>query len=149
MEAPRADAPRAIGRWHPDGPWIGFQAKDGGYRLCIGEDDGLRCEEADADALLSLAIAHFEEALEAAPPDLEATQADLSELVRFVAGRERDISRRAQLAEAIDAIDDGLAGDAVARRLAECRRGMKNEQADPVDLLVARATRLLEAEPEG
>ena len=137
------EAPRAIGRWRAGGPWIGFQAGPDSYRLCVGADDRLLSEEADADALLSLAIAYFEEALEAAPPDLEATHADLSELVRFVAAHETDQARRARLAEAIDAIDDGLAGDAVARRLAACRSGLRTEQADAVDLLVARATRLL------
>lgn len=137
------EAPRAIGRWRAGGPWIGFLAGPGSYRLCVGADDRLLSEEADADALLSLAIAYFEEALEAAPPDLEATHGDLSELVRFVAARETDPVRRAGLGEAIDAIDDGLAGDAVARRLAACRRGMKNEQADPVDLLVTLAEELL------
>jgi hypothetical protein len=138
------DAVRAVGRWQPDGPWIGFQAADGGYRLCVGAGDDLLSEETDADVLLALAIAYFEEALEAAPPDLEATHADLSELVRFVAARDTDPTRRARLAEAVDAIDDGLAGDAVASRLAACRRGTATEQADAVDLLVARATRLLE-----
>jgi hypothetical protein len=137
------EAPRAIGRWRAGGAWIGFLAGLDSYRLCVGADGRLLSEEADADALLSLAIAYFEEALEAAPPDLEATHADLSELVRFVAAHETDPARRARLGEAIDAIDDGLAGDAVARRLGACRRGMKDEQADPVDLLVARATRLL------
>jgi hypothetical protein len=136
-------APRAVGRWRPEGPWIGFQADTAAYRLCVGVDDHLVCEEADADTLLSVAIAYFEEALEAAPPDLEATHADLSELVRFVAAHDPDPARRAGLAEAIDAIDDGLAGDAVARLLGASWREMTNEQADPVDLLVARARRLL------
>ncbi|HEX9634725.1 MAG TPA: hypothetical protein VGB34_04480 [Candidatus Limnocylindria bacterium] len=139
----QVEAPRAIGRWRPNGPWIGFLAGPDSYRLCVGADDRLLSEEADADVLLSLAIAYFEEALEAAPPDLEATHGDLSGLVRFVASHERESALRACLGEAIDAIDDGLAGDAVARRLAACRP-MKNEQADPVDLLVARATRLLD-----
>ena len=137
------DPPRAVGRWEPDGPWIGFLAGSDSFRLCVGADDRLLSEEADADVLLSLAMAYFEEALGAAPPDLEATHADLSGLVRFVAAHETDPTRRVRLAEAIDAIDDGLAGDAVARLLGACRRGMTNEQADPVDLLVARATRLL------
>jgi hypothetical protein len=138
-----AQAPRAIGRWRPNGPWIGFLAVEGSYRLCVGAEDRLLSEEADADVLLSLAIAYFEEALAAPPPDLEATHGDLSELVRFVVAHETDVVVRARLGEAIDAIDDGLPGDAVARRLADSRGVMKNEQADPVDLLVARATRLL------
>lgn len=138
------EAARAVGRWQPDGPWIGFQASDDGYRLCVHAGNDLVSEAADADVVLALAIAYFEEALRDAPPDLEATQADISEMVRFVAARETDSPRRTLLAEAIDAIDDGLAGDAVAGRLAACRREMPNEQADPVDLLVARAKRLLE-----
>lgn len=138
------EAPRAIGRWRPNGPWIGFLAGQDSYRLCVGVDDRLLSEEADADVLLSLAIAYFEEALEAAPPDLEATHEDLSGLVRFVAFHETDAGMRARLEEAIDAIDDGLAGDAVARRLAASRRRTRNEQADPVDLLVAHVTRLLD-----
>jgi hypothetical protein len=142
MDAPM-NVPRAIGRWQADGPWIGFQAGADAYRLCLGVDDRLLTEEADAEALLAMAIAYFEEALAAPPPDLEATHADLSGLVRFVASHEPNDTRRAGLAEAIDAIDDGLAGDAVARLLAACRVGMTNEQIDPVDLLVTRATRLL------
>lgn len=134
---------RAVGRWTADGPWIGFQGTADGYRLCVGVDDRVLSGQADADVLLSLAIAYFEEALEAPPPDLEATHADLAGLVRFVAAREKDPVRRARLAEAIDAIDDGLAGDAVARLLTMSRPRTPNEQADPVDLLVARATRLL------
>jgi hypothetical protein len=137
------EAARAIGRWRPGGPWIGFQAAGDAYLLCVGAGDDLLSEVADADVLLALAIAHFEEALEEAPPDLEATHGDLSGLVRFVAAHETDPTRRARLAEAVDAIDDGLAGDAVAVRLAACRRVAANEQADPVDLLVARATRML------
>jgi hypothetical protein len=137
------EAPRAIGRWTADGPWVGFQGTADGYRLCVGVEHRVLSEETDPDVLLALAIAYFEEALEAAPPDLEATHADLADLVRFVAGRDEDPARRARLAEAIDAIDDGLAGDAVARLLTMSRPGTPNEQADPVDLLVARATRLL------
>ena len=137
------EAPRAIGRWTADGPWIGFQGTAGGYRLCVGVDDRVLSEEADADVLLALAVAYFEEALEAPPPDLEATHADLADLVRFVAARDADPAGRARLTEAIDAIDDGLAGDAVVRLLTTTRPETPNEQADPVDLLVARATRLL------
>ena len=135
---------RAVGRWQPDGPWVGFRGGQHAYRLCVGAGDTILSERADAEVLLALAIAYFEEALPGAPPDLEATQADISELVRFVAASETDSPRRMLLAEAIDAIDDGLAGDAVAGRLAACRRQTPTEQADPVDLLVARAERLLE-----
>jgi hypothetical protein len=135
--------PRAIGRVSPDGPWVGFAAEAPGYRLVVGSPSGMRSREADADLLLALAIGYFEEAFEDPPPELEATHADMSELVRYVAAHEDDRSRRRLLDEAVDAIDDGLAGDAVANRLAAARAGAADEQADPVDLLVKRAEELL------
>ena len=103
----------------------------------------MRSREADADLLLALAIAYFEEAFEDAPPEIEATHADLGELVRHVAAREGDGARKRLLGEAVDAIDDGLAGDAVANRLNAARSGTADEQADPVDLLVTLAEELL------
>jgi hypothetical protein len=60
-----------------------------------------------------------------------------------VAALEDDPARRRRLNEAVDAIDDGLAGDAVANRLNAARPGMPDEQADPVDLLVELAEELL------
>jgi hypothetical protein len=135
--------PCAIGRTRSDGPWIGFQEVVGGYRFVVGTPAGERSMEADADLLLALAIAYFEEAFEDAPPELEATHADLSELVRYVADLERDGDRRRLLSEAVDAIDDGLAGDAVANRLSAARPLKADEQADPVDLLVTLAEELV------
>jgi hypothetical protein len=133
----------AIGRIREDGPWIGFQRVPAGYRFVAGTHDGVRSREADADLLLALAIAYFEEAFPDAPPEAEATHADLSGLVRHVAALEDDPARRRLLNEAVDAIDDGLAGDAVANRLNAARPGMPDEQADPVDLLVELAEELL------
>jgi len=49
------------------------------------------------------------------------------------------------IGEALDAIDDGLAGDAVVARLSEVRRGLgsdANEQADAIDLLAQRVNHL-------
>lgn len=135
--------PRAIGRIRPDGPWIGFQATADGYRFTVGLPSGARTRGADADLLLALAIAYFEEAFEGAPPEMEATHEDLSELVRHVAAGEADPTRKRLLAEAVDAIDDGLAGDAVVSRLSAVRPGNADEQADPVDLLVSLAEELL------
>jgi len=133
------DGPRAIGRISPGGPWVGFQPADDGYRLLVGSGSGVRSRGADADLLLALAIAYFEEAFEDAPPELEATHADLGELVRAVASLERNPARKRLLDEAVDAIDDGLAGDAVANRLSAARSPTTDEQADPVDLLVTLA----------
>ena len=49
------------------------------------------------------------------------------------------------LAEAVDAIDDGLPGDAVASRLGVAWSRTADEQADPVDLLVKLSEEMLEA----
>lgn len=134
---------RAIGRTREGGPWVGFAPTGGGYRLLVGMEDGVRSREADADLLLALAIAYFEEAFPDPPPEVEATHADLSGLVRHVAALESDPARRLLLNEAVDAIDDGLAGDAVANRLNAARPGKADEQADAVDLLVDLADELL------
>jgi len=90
--------------------------------------------------LMALAVAYYEEALDAPPPELEATQADLAELVRWLAAQEPEPRRHALFGEAIDAIDDGLAGDVVVARLnrVATTRGETDEQADPIDLLVSR-----------
>jgi len=131
----------AIGRIRPDGPWVGFQPAPDGHQLVAGDATRTRASHADADVLLALAIAYFEEAFDDPPPELEASHEDLSALVRHVAAGEGDPARRQLLAEAIDAIDDGLAGDAVANRLSALRT---DEQADPVDLLVTLAEELLQ-----
>jgi hypothetical protein len=133
----------AIGRIRDGGPWIGFQPTAGGYRFVVGTQDGVRTREADRDLLLVLAAAYFEEAFADPPPEVEATQADLSALVRHVATLESDPARRQILNEAVDAIDDGLAGDAVANRLNAARLGRPDEQVDPADLLVELAQELL------
>lgn len=133
----------AIGRTRPAGPWIGFQPTEAGYRFVAGTVAGVRSRQADPDLLLALAIAYFEEAFPDPPPEAEATQADLSGLVRHVAALESDPARRLLLNEAVDAIDDGLAGDAVANRLNAARAGTADEQADPVDLLVELAEELV------
>ena len=133
----------AIGRTGPTGPWIGFVAEPFGYRLVVGDARGERTRPADAAVLLALAIAYFEEAFEDAPTDREATHADLSALVRHVAESGLPELRLA-LAEAVDAIDDGLPGDAVASRLGVAWAYTANEQADPVDLLVKLSEEMIE-----
>jgi hypothetical protein len=72
--------------------------------------------------LAAAASAYFLASLDPPPPDLEATHADVAALVRSLAADP----------EAIDAIDDGLPGDAVALRLAT----LLPADADPVRLLV-------------
>jgi hypothetical protein len=63
--------------------------------------------------------------------------------VRHVAHRTTDPPRRRSLDEAVDAIDDGLPGDAVANRLSAARSRVADEKADAVDLLVTLAGELL------
>jgi len=90
-------------------------------------------------------IAYFEEALDPPPPELEATQADLAGLLAWIAKAETDAARSRLIGQALDAIDDGLAGDAVVARLSEARRGLgseANEQADAIDLLAQRVREL-------
>jgi hypothetical protein len=132
------EAARAVGRLEPDGPWIGFAFRGDACRIVLGSGDNLRDAPAEIDVLLALAIAHFAEAFDEAPSDLEATQSDLSALVRYLMRAEADAGRRALLAEALDAIDDGLAGDAVASRLAAAR-SPENDRVDPVELLLVQA----------
>ncbi|HEX3220388.1 MAG TPA: hypothetical protein VHU77_10260 [Candidatus Limnocylindria bacterium] len=134
---------RAIGRIRPDGPWVGFGWRTDGPRLAVGDGSTIREGPAQRDVLLALAIAYFEEAFENPPQDMEASHEDLSSLVRDVASGEESSERRRLLSEAIDAIDDGLAGDAVANSLAAARGAEMNEQADPVDLLVTLTEELL------
>jgi hypothetical protein len=134
----------AIGRTGPTGPWIGFAVLPDGYRLVVGGDGRPEISRpADASVLLALAIAYFEEAFEDAPADREATHADLSALVRHVAGLDDRPELQAALAEAVDAIDDGLPGDAVAGRLGVAWARTTDEQADPVDLLVTLSEEML------
>ena len=129
---------RAVGRLEADGPWIGFGYRAGAPHVVVGAADWLRDEPMDQDLVLALAIAYFAGALAEAPPDLEATQSDLSALVRHVIDAEEDSARRALLGEAMDAIDDGLAGDAVAEKL-EAARPDRVEGVDPVELLSMKA----------
>lgn len=66
--------------------------------------------------LAAAALVFFLAALDDPPTELEATHADVADLVRSLAaettGSGTDAAR-----EAVDAIDDGLAADAVALRL--------------------------------
>jgi hypothetical protein len=141
--AARLEGTRAIGRVGADGPWIGFGYRAGACHLVVGDADGMRDIPADRELVLALAIAHFAEAFDEAPPDIEATQSDLSALVREVMRTEADPGLRTLLGEAMDAIDDGLAGDAVAERLAAAR-SPATASVDPVELLLAQARQLVE-----
>jgi len=131
------DAACAVGRLADDGPWVGFAPDlDDAYVLVIGRADGATTRlEADADDLLGLAIAYFEDVLAEPPEDLAATHADIGSLVRHLAAAEPDVERRRALEEAVDAVDDGLAADVVVGRLTACLE----DGSDPVARLERRA----------
>ena len=133
------DAPAcAVGRLGAGGPWVGFAPTlDDGYALVVEGPSGSGRSPADADLLLALAIAYFEDALDAPPDDLAATHADIASLVRHVAEAEADAPRRRLLEEAVDAIDDGLAADVVIARLSVVLSA--DAAADPVAWLLDRA----------
>jgi hypothetical protein len=130
----------------PDGAWAGFTDADDGFRLAFGAADGTHIASptlgrARSNELLAVATAYYEEELDAPPPELEATQADLAALVGWLMAQESDARCARLLEEALDAIDDGLAGDVVVARLNAAALGgaqETNEQADPIDLLVSR-----------
>ena len=135
------DAPAcAVGRIAADGPWVGFAPTlDDGYALVFGEPGaGSRRAAADADDLISLAVAYFEDALAEPPEELAATHADIGALVRHVAERETAGERRRLLDEAVDAVDDGLAADVVVGRLNRCLR----QTDDPLARLSRRAAEI-------
>ena len=123
----------------PNGAWLGFRRRRDAYDLAVGIGAEVTGVSADADELLTVAVAYFEEALDDPPIDLAATHEDLAGLVRWLVERAGSGRRRDLLQEAVDAIDDGLPGEVVATRL-EGGRDTPNEQADAVDLLVRRVT---------
>lgn len=128
----------AVGRLGPGGPWVGFApTMDDGYALVVEGASESHRAEGEADVLLAAAIAYFEDALDPAPDELAATHADIGSLVRHLAEAEVDAARRSQLREAVDAIDDGLAADAVIARLAAAMS--PSAAGDPVGRLVERA----------
>jgi hypothetical protein len=131
----------AIGRLEPEGAWIGVQRVDAGYELAFGEPDGrLLTAPASVAELLAVAIGYFEESVDDAPPELEATHHDLALLLRFVYDSEHDPARARLLLEALEGIDDGLAGDVMVSRLSRAFEACRTagEQAGPLDLLAGR-----------
>jgi hypothetical protein len=134
----------AIGRLAPGGPWIGLRRTEHAWGLVVGEAEGQVRPVPTAGAkrdrlrLIAAASAHFAEAMADPPPDLDATQADIADLLRWLAAGEVEPRVAARAAAALDGIDDGLAGDAVVSLLAAYAAALDPEttkQADPVDLL--------------
>lgn len=131
----RATSVAAIGRIGSSDRWVGLApTAAGSYDLVIGDGE-LRRRAADVDTLLALAIAYFEDALDEPPDELAATHADIAAAIRHAAVMAKaDRSRADELAEAVDAVDDGLGADVVISRLT---RSMSPAAAsDPVRYLL-------------
>jgi hypothetical protein len=131
----------AVGLLGPDGRWIGFAPTlDDGYALVIGSEDGSAARApATSDELVALAIAYFADELPEPPEALAATHGDIAALIRHLAGEEGAMERARLLAEAVDAIDDGLAADVVVGRLSRCL----SSDEEPESRLRRRAAELL------
>jgi len=135
----------AIGRIGTRGQWVGFVRDAAGFHLAVAQPGEATVVSPARGAnriaeLLAVAIVYFEEALDPPPPELEATQSDLAELLAWMTTK-TDTGRNQLVREALDAIDDGLAGDAVVARLSDASRGLAGkaiEQADAIDLLAQR-----------
>lgn len=141
-----AGAPSVIGRLFEEGPWVGFAHGADGYAVAFGDPaDGMRLAPAPSrselrDDLLAIAICYFDEAFADAPPDLEATHAEIGDLLRWLAESERDPACAALLREAADAVDDGLPADVVIARLAAAggHGGDAGVPAEPISRLTER-----------
>ena len=131
----------AVGRLGPSGPWVGFAPTlDDGYALVVGADDGhAAVVPAEPDDLVALAIAYFADELPEPPEAFAATHGDIGALIRHVAEGATGAARARQLAEAVDAVDDGLAADVVVGRLSRCLEG----DEEPVARLRRRAAEVV------
>ncbi len=111
----------AVGRLtsDPAAPWVGFAHGPGGCVLVYGSPRGDQdvVQPTDRGELVAVAIAFVTEALPDPPPDLEATHADLGRLLEWLRDTAPDPTSALLLAEAVDAVDDGLAEDVVVHRL--------------------------------
>jgi hypothetical protein len=130
----------AVGRLGVDGPWIGFAPiLDDGYAIVVGQGDRAVDTPAAPDDLIALAIAYFADELPEPPEALAATHGDIGALVRHLAEDDVDADMARRLAEAVDAVDDGLAADVVVGRLSRCLR----TDEEPIGRLRRRAAELL------
>ena len=135
----------AVGRLASGGAWVGVAPAQDGYRLAFGDDAGeLPLRAADSTTLradlLNVALAYFGDAADPAPDEMQATHGDVADVVRWLAATAADEGPALRMA--VDAIDDGLAADAVMLLLeaavAATRTEPESEQADPIDLLAER-----------
>ena len=127
----------------PGGRWIGFELDAGVGRLASApldaENASADLAEASSDDLLALAEIWFTGALPEPTLDGAATQQDLAQLVSALRASAVDEFTATALSLVVDAIDDGLAPDAVANLLSTARGP---SAVDPLTRVVARARAL-------
>ena len=132
-----------VGRLDPGGPWVGFAPTlDDAYALTVtagGRSDRRPAEPVD---LIALAILYFEDAAESPPEEVAATHGDIGAIVRHASERVGS-EARAATAEAVDAIDDGLAADVVIGRL----QRVLGDEVDAIAHLRRRVAALAEDRP--
>jgi hypothetical protein len=119
---------------------VGFSAASAaGFELVASAADETRRTVAEADDLISMAIAFFEESLADPPEELAATLGDIGAMVRELAATEPRGGPRLRLGLALDAVDDGLAADVVVSRLVACLE----DGEEPIARLERRAIETL------
>ena len=124
VDAVAQASPSLIGLLFAEGPWVGFARDAKGYALVFRDLTGdVRISPAASRAelredLLAIATCYFDEAFGDAPADLEATHAEIGDLLRWLAASEPDPACAPLLREAAEAVDDGLPADVVIARLA-------------------------------
>jgi hypothetical protein len=137
-------SPSAIGRLFAGGPWVGFARGAEGYALAFDDlEGGARVVAVPSRAelredLLAIAICYFDEAFGEPPADLEATHAEIGDLLGWLAESEPDEACRVLLREAADAVDDGLPADVLIGRLAAA--GGRGTDAGPPAEPISRLT---------
>jgi hypothetical protein len=124
--------------------WYGFGTDASGHYRFVVAGNALHAAPAEPELLIAVAIAYFAGGLPEPPEGHAATHADIAALVSAVADGVPQADRRRLLLDARDAIDDGLAADAVMALLGSALAGPL--AADPVAAVVARAMELLEDE---
>ena len=131
----------AVGRLGPDGPWVGFAPTlDDGYALVVGTERRSDRSVADADDLVSPGGRLLRGRARGRRRKTWRPRTPTSaSLVRHLAESEAREDVRRRLAEAVDAVDDGLAADVVVGRLTACLEGGE----DPLARLRRRATEML------
>ena len=141
---PAAGPVRAFGRLRPDGPWVGFEPGPGGYRLVVGWPDGtIRADRTEdpteiRDGLVAGAIGFYLATLTIPPSSSKPprrTWAPWWAISSRTTGIQAWVT---EATEALDAIDDGLAGDAVALRL----QRLLPRGSDALEILRRRAASL-------